>query len=811
MDKAGENPTGKNPSDGGSSKGRSSSKKKLPDLAKLGKARPTKIPRNVKEAAEVVVLTKKKVHWKLFFGLAGACIFLCFAAYGITVWNGLALADSGQFQALQQGLQSQDFWLDHWSDAVARPLSEGWTRATFAWDLTSFNWNPGWSHLVNICLHAFTCLYIYLLTFRLSWRFTNEGRWQLNPYFVAAAAAGLFAVHPLASGAVAYISGRSALLVSLNYFLVLNCFLLGYLSEGLPIAISCYLACFIFIAIALFCGPQAVTLPIAMFALGLLVKPTDEPWKIWMRQRGIEMALFLIMAVAMPFALLLSGLPGHDARNAVGIPSLSPVSYWATQFKSLISYYLRCAFVPFGLSVAPPYTVAHDFSDPLAIVGGLVVAASAALLFVRQNALSVLGLLIFVLGLFPNLVVVHPDYISDDRFYLSLAGLCIIAASYLGKYFQSNQKQATTVCAALIVVLGASTVWRCHEWKDDLTLWQQAIAVNPNSVEAHLSYAQALSAHKRYDQAKNEAKKALQLSPSDRFATLVLARALVGAKNYAEAIDPLQRIMATTDQSPKSQQEIAELKKDLAYCYMHMNRSADALRLAQEAQRIHPNDPTLHLIVGKSFLDKKGYMVAFMQLQAGLEDDPSNKEFLVPVAEAAFGSGQPQWLRYGLGAAARAYFDDKSRNNTLLYARGLVELGVPKEALKALEPLLKSEKPDAEADYIASVAQENAGNAKEAATLKATALKLDPNVGNKVPIKNRKGAKSANTPGASFRPTIAPTGIKQTNPPANSAKPTKAPSVEVKPTNAPAAGTTQVNAPADGAKPATKGTTAPAH
>jgi tetratricopeptide (TPR) repeat protein len=741
MDKAGDKQAGMNQPDKEGSKARPSpSKKKMPDIAKLGNARPTKIPRNIKETVPFVASTKVKVNWKLLFGLACAVVFLCFAVYSVTLWNDLALADTANFQEIQQGLKSPDFWLDHWSNAVARPLSEGWTRATFAWDVTSFNWKPGWSHLVNICLHAFTCLYLYFFTFRLSWRFVNEGRWKVNPYFVAAAAAALFAVHPLASGAVAYISGRSAILVSLNYFLVLNCFLLGYLSESVFMAVACYFLCFVLITIALFCSPQAITLPLAMSATALLLKPPSESRQDWLRQRGFEIALFLVMAVAMPFALMLSGLPNANSRNAIGMPPLPPVSYWATQLKSLISYYARCTVVPFGLSTSPPYTVASNFSDPLALVGGVVLVGTAALLFVRQNALAVFGLLLFLMGLFPNILLVQPDYIADHRFYLSLAGLCIVAGAYFGKYFLFNSKQAITVLSALVVIFGAATVWRCLEWRNDISLWKQAVAVNPDSADARISYAQALSVQSKYDQARVEAEKALQLAPSNSFATLIVARSLVGQKHYSEATKPLETTLANASKSPSGQTEAAELRKDLAYCYLHLGRTDEALRMADEAAKVIPDDPMVRLVKGEALVRMRSYLPAFMILQQGFSDDRSNPEFLVPMAEAALGSGQKQWLSFGVGAAYRAYQLDKSRANTLLFARAMIAAKMPKKALDTLDPLLKSEKPDAEANYIASAAHEAAGDTKEAAALKSMALKLDPDIANKVYIPGKERA-----------------------------------------------------------------------
>src|SRR5262249_34615645 len=119
-----------------------------------------------------------------------------------------------------------------WSDAIWRPLSAPWCRSSFATDMQNYGQQFGWYHLVNIFLHLSSCIALYSLVFRLSWRFKNDGRSLLNPYRVALLSAAIYACHPLAVQATTYISARYAPLAVANFLLALNFFVAAIVAAG---------------------------------------------------------------------------------------------------------------------------------------------------------------------------------------------------------------------------------------------------------------------------------------------------------------------------------------------------------------------------------------------------------------------------------------------------------------------------------------------------------------------------------------------------------------------------------------------------
>ena len=78
-----------------------------------------------------------------------------------------------------------------------RPLN----RATYLFDYRVAGMNPAWYHGVNILIHLGNVILLYLLSIRL-----------LRNWYAALVAALLFAVHPVNSEAVNFISARNTLL-----------------------------------------------------------------------------------------------------------------------------------------------------------------------------------------------------------------------------------------------------------------------------------------------------------------------------------------------------------------------------------------------------------------------------------------------------------------------------------------------------------------------------------------------------------------------------------------------------------------------
>ncbi len=188
---------------------------------------------------------------------------------------------------------------------------------------------------------------------------------------------------------------------------------------------------------------------------------------------------------------------------------------------------------------------------------------------------------------------------------------------------------------------------------------------------------------------------------------------------------------AKTGTSPT---DIASFQRDLAYCYFRQKKYDEAWKLAGKASAALPDDPTVSLIMGSVLVDKKDYKNAFLRLAHGLEHDQDNQEFYLPMAKAAIESRVPAWARYGFSAAERAMMSHQDKETCLLAARGALAADHPGLAIRALAAYSGEKNGDALATYLTAIALERLGSDNQAKSVKARALKIDPQVATRVVI-----------------------------------------------------------------------------
>ncbi|MEW6557617.1 MAG: hypothetical protein AB1349_09715 [Elusimicrobiota bacterium] len=122
--------------------------------------------------------------------------------------------------------------------------------------------NPFGYHLVNLTVHIFNVILIFILTKKIISFLSQYPNFPISQFqFFSFLVALFFAVHPVNTSAVTYIFGRSVVLSTFFYLLALLLFIetikkYSLISQSLNLSIS--VLCFI---LALFSRQDAVTLP----------------------------------------------------------------------------------------------------------------------------------------------------------------------------------------------------------------------------------------------------------------------------------------------------------------------------------------------------------------------------------------------------------------------------------------------------------------------------------------------------------------------------------------------------------------------
>ncbi len=354
---------------------------------------------------------------------------------------------------------------------------------------------PAGFHAVNVLIHlANACLVLALFA-----RATTRG--------VALVGALVFALHPVQTEAVTYVSGRSTSLMA--FFALAS--LLTWLGGR-----SRYLSAALFAA-ALLVKETAAILPLAILLMGRGNSPFSPRSGIRgaSQEKGEFPLPHLVVLATAGLAAILSPTYRHLFTTSVNVRSIGV--NLLTQAQAVV--YLVGQLVRFDRLNADPALAVIDTFTPrvaadAAIVLGLIAFGIASI--VRRPAIA-FGILWFFLWLLPtNSILPRLDVANDRQLYLALLGPAWLVALAVGAV-TAKRGPAVRIAAALVLVvgLGTATHRRNQVYADEIVFWEDVTGKSPENGRAfnNLGYAYALTS--RNDAAEAALRRALAIDPQD--------------------------------------------------------------------------------------------------------------------------------------------------------------------------------------------------------------------------------------------------------------------------------------------------------
>ncbi len=440
------------------------------------------------------------------------------------------------------------------------------TELTFALNYATGGLDPRSFHLTNLAIHLAVAALVFLFTrkvLQLAGAASADG--------IAVAVAGVFALHPLQSQAVSYVSQRAEALASGLYLTSVLLLLWAEQRRRSGWSIAAYAgACAAFV-LGLGAKVIVLTLPATYLLLGSMVpdaKGRNE--LVSMRKRLVVVAPLLAFVGYFCFTTL-SGLEGRS-DGGFDVPGLPAASYFLTQWRVLVTY-LRLLFWPFGQNVDWSFSISRTMGDPAVLAAGLLLlflAAGAVGVFWRWGReegpdaaaarVAAFGLLWFFLLLAPTSSVVPlSDLLMEHRVYLASWGI-FAAVAVSGERLLSRMPRVHSRLAARAIVL---TLWtalgvvlyqRNAVWETQLALWTDAVAKSPLKARPHYGLGYAHQGRAEYDWAIREYSIALELVPGSwkdmRVETLRnLGVALLYARRADQALVALRQALALDPQN----------------------------------------------------------------------------------------------------------------------------------------------------------------------------------------------------------------------------------------------------------------------
>jgi tetratricopeptide (TPR) repeat protein len=351
-------------------------------------------------------------------------------------------------------------------------------------------------HLFNLMLHVFVCVLIFVILVQTQNFVRQPSREPKQPspltaYFPAL----LFAVHPLNTDSVTYISSRSAVLATFFYLLTLYAFLKIFSSRqpkwkwpvraffGLLVVVGMYLA----LASKLI----SVTLPIALgLWFWLFIRPCSFP--------GLGARLFArkwipvygSVLLALLSAVLLWGPGILYSPKDQGLELFGRIPYLLVESKVIIFYYLKSFLIPINLNVDIGFPFSTFTTDPKIFLAMITIGAMIFLAWKTNNLWIRGGVLWFFMTLLPTSSIVPlNDLAVEHRMYLPMTlGLGLVVSGALHHISLAGRMR---FMVALICLFSLLTLSRNGVWTDEIRLWKDAVAKNPSSPRPHNNLGKA--------------------------------------------------------------------------------------------------------------------------------------------------------------------------------------------------------------------------------------------------------------------------------------------------------------------------------
>jgi Flp pilus assembly protein TadD len=447
-------------------------------------------------------------------------------------------------------------WLDDVGAIASYNTSRPLLIVTYA-----FNWwlgglDPFGYHVLSVAFHALNAV----LAWRLAGRLVAPAR--------AALVAGLWALHPMTTDAVTYVTGRSDALEATWWLVAVTAWIDH--RRGAPRARLVALAA---VAAALLTKEVGLLLPVALLAVDRWIAVAPR-WRDHLVFAGAG-------AAAVVLRLWMYGWPAAEVPRAASVQLLSQAEVWGR--------YVGLWLVPVGQSIL------HDHPGVGRLVGvaALLGWGSVAALIFRQAraapggappspaAIRAFALVVWGAWLLPSSAVPLLETMAEHRAYF--AGYALILA-----VVASVPAVAVRPVWALVPALLLATVARNRVWADEATLWAGAAARYPSSARAWYGYGDALRLARRFREAEPAYVRAAELNPDDPNARINLGIVRAESGDDAGARTAWQEVLRAHPGNCDASNNLGTLASRAGDLEAAASRYASTLRAC-------PRDPQAHL------------------------------------------------------------------------------------------------------------------------------------------------------------------------------------------------------------------------
>ena len=454
--------------------------------------------------------------------------------------------------------------------------------------------------LGNVLIHAANAVLLALFA-----RKTHGVGWR-----PAGLVALLFAVAPVCSEPVLWISGRFDLLV-------------------VTFALLALLASRMETDVGLALGLAAVT-------AGLLCKESFLSWlpilllhDLLVRRAPARRLVAKYLAIAGICTAYLAlrkiiDLPSVDVLANTGVPAL------AVSYLFLVATFLRELVWPTTLNPFRPFIVPSttELLATVAVLGGLVGVPLARLWSRRDDPTTrfvVFGVAWFLFTTLPSALVGPTLAIVGDRYaYLPLIGLFLVAMAIAGDLEKRHARGgsiAMVLGTVIAVAGGVCTALHSRAWKDDRSLAESSLVSDPENPYSLYWLGSDAAQHGQLDRADGFLARSLARNPGSWRTWDAVCFLRLNQDRLVEAERACKQSIDLMGLNPRTWVNLASV-------YVRAERWKDALAAADQALAIKPGFAEAHYLAGVSAANLGLYALAAEHVRAGLAIEPTHARLL---------------------------------------------------------------------------------------------------------------------------------------------------------------------------------------
>jgi cytochrome c-type biogenesis protein CcmH/NrfG len=461
---------------------------------------------------------------------------------------------------------------------------------------------------VNVLLHLLNSLLLYAIV----WRTLRLPRFVARyddpvAKWLALVVALLWAVHPLVTETVVYVTQRTELMVALFYLATLYASTRYWTAARVGIARGWLLAAIAACLAGAASKEVMVSAPLVVLLFDWTFMSTS--WRdVWRRHWPLYAGLATSWLV---LAALQIGTPhGESAGFSLGV---SLVDWWSTQAEIFIMY-LKLAIWPAPLAIhyewpelETPRTAWMYIAATVAIV-----LATMWLIVRKRPAGPLLAAMLAILAP-THIIPVTTEIAAERRMYLPLAALvalCVCGVLWLERRRASptGGRAALSTMLALALCLasayGIVSARRVAAFLDPVDLWRENVILQPYNLGARSNLASELIQSGDRQEAIEHLRTALELNPDFNQGRYQLALALMAEGTLDAAAVELQELVRRKPEAYRVRnnlgvvlfsagrfpeaivefEKVLELQPDFSEARENLNRARQASVLPTDAE-----------------------------------------------------------------------------------------------------------------------------------------------------------------------------------------------------------------------------------